>query len=715
MNTMAYNLSSFGSRFSLIFDPHNKKVKHGTLGMFLEHTSDLICGVVSDESESFIPYSGKTNNFQMVYMSTKQNSLTYTAINKMQGYNMEVTFTSPFAPGDEKMMCAPFFYVDVKITKSGRPHNLVKVMNNMSKGTFVFGVQDEALNLVKNGNNVEIGYDIQTQSRFIVGDFARTLKIQIEDEKGETLETVSCKEVLSSDSAVAKDDGLFYADFDLSEKDEWNFSYVWATHYNSNFIRVDDVPYKFLYENYFDSANAVTDFAWAEKCSIMKKSKFYEDMFENSSLSRSWKDFIAFTFQSYKLNTLWAINEAGGKSFSVWEGNCMFNSTMDVEYNNGLFYYTVCPQVLPQMFAGWAKTECDEGFIDHDLGSCYNLHRATYSHPMKIEENCNYTLMLHAYCKINGDYTVAKENYEVLKKIMQYNIVADTTGNGIPNEGTANTIDDAIPAIQFAKEQTYLALKSAATFQVFAEIAELVGDTDFAKTCKAQSEKITSTVDNELWVDDHYGVCLDKSQEGYKAFMTREELHGDMEGRDEASIYAENGILYPMMAGFDLKDVDLARMSENIINAYERCKTVYGSNHSENSDSVWISQNLWRDFSAAYLGHDILDNVDQYWQFQKVMNTEGRLNLFIDTYGENALWYYPRGLTSIGVLYAMLRLQINSITKTIKINPLRNTARIPLTIFADYNECKVPVVIVEKGQVSIENAEMLKDYKIIIG
>ncbi len=45
MNLMAYNLSTFGSRFSLIFDQHNKRVKHAALGMFIEHTSELFCGV----------------------------------------------------------------------------------------------------------------------------------------------------------------------------------------------------------------------------------------------------------------------------------------------------------------------------------------------------------------------------------------------------------------------------------------------------------------------------------------------------------------------------------------------------------------------------------------------------------------------------------------------------------------------------------------------
>lgn len=714
MNIMAYNLSSFGSRFSLIFDPENKVVKHSSLGMFLEQTSKLVCGVTSELGDSFLPFSDRNNNFQSVYMSTTQNSVTYKGVNKDDGYDFEVTFTSPFAPQHEKLMVAPFFYVDVKLKKNTRPHNLIKVKKNIGKGQFVFGVQNETLDFEVQNKTLKLTYEIDTQSRFVLGDFARILKIDIE-KNGQVLEKINCVEYICSEMAHIEKDNLFYADFNFDEKDEWEFSYVWSTYNDLHFTKMYDEVCGFLYEHYFVDYQAVIDYAFKEKKEILQISKFYDNIFENSSLSRSWKDFIAFTFQSYKLNTLYIGKNLSEKSFSVWEGNCMHNSTLDVEYNDGLFYFTMCKELLPSMLKQWAKTEKDSGFIDHDLGKCFTVgNNSQYSHAMEIEENCNFILMLHAFTKMTGNLDIVKEHYDVLKKLIDFMISADTTGNGIPNIGTSNTIDDAIPAIQFAKEQTYLALKSAVAYQVFSEIATYLSDEVYSKKAKKQSETIIQTVDTQLWKQDHYGVCLDECQDGYKAFVTKELLRGPMQGKDEMSIYAENGLLYPLISGFSIQNIDISRMQQDIYHAYLACDTIYGCNHSENSDSIWISQNLWRDFIAAYLDYDFLDNVDKYWEFQKIKNTNGKLNLYIDTVGENALWYYPRGLTSIGVFYASLRLKIDGIEKTIEISPLRKTMRIPLVAFTDWENLRTPLVLVCNGKVSIENADLISEYDVKI-
>ena len=222
------------------------------------------------------------------------------------------------------------------------------------------------------------------------------------------------------------------------------------------------------------------------------------------------------------------------------------------------------------------------------------------------------------------------------------------------------------------------------------------------------------SVDKELWLGDHYGVCTDTSQNGYRRFLTHEILSGPMEGKDSYSIYAENGLLYPFLSGTAMPYLNTDRLKQNIAVSNEICSTEFGCKHSHDSGSVWFSQNMWRDFTASYLGHDMLDNVDRYWEFQKIMNTGENLNLYIDTFGENALWYYPRGLTSVGVLNASLRLQINNFTHELHISPLRQSMRIPLVFLADWKKLQMPWVTVNDGRITIENSQMLHSYKIIL-
>lgn len=711
---MATNISGFGSRFTAILDPYGKRIKHGAMGMFLDRESELIAGVEAEGVEgSYLPFSSKRNGFQAVYMASTMNSVSYQAISKEGGYDLTLTITSPFIPGDDKLNSAPFFHITAEVKRNARPHNLVMVKKNIGKGRIVFGLRGEGLQAHPQSNEVRYDYMINTSNKFVLGDFARTLQLKLVRD-GVEVDKFSCSEWLASREARAGIDGLFTADFDLDRNDDFKVTFIWAAFMPDPVMTVKGDPCLLLYTNDFRDASEVLRYAFDNEGENLEKSRFFDSTVSGTSLSQNWKDFMAFTFQSYKMNTLHGVNKDGKVSFSVWEGNCMYNSTMDVEYNNGLFYYAMYPQLLEGLLQSWADTEQGKGYIAHDLGYGFALEGVTYGRPMKVEENCNFILMLFSYYAMYGQKPVVEKHYAVLKNLIDFMLSADTTGNGIPDQGTSNTVDDSIPAIQHAKQQTYLAIKTVCSYRAFAKMARMIGDEDSAKKVDLQADKIIRTVDSELWKDDHYIVCLDESQEGYKRFLTGELLSGEMEGRDTYSIYAENGLLYPFMAGLVPEGLDYARLSENIYNSFLKCDTRYGCNHSsEGSDSIWISQNLWRDFSAAYMGHDLLDNVDKYWEFQKIMNSDGRVNLFIDTYGENALWYYPRGLTSAGVFFAMLRLKIDGINRTLSISPLRNTVRMPLPQFADWKNRRIPWVVVESGEdFHVENDDLLRGWNV---
>lgn len=612
------------------------------------------------------------------------------------------------------MNVAPLFYVDVTITRSTRPHNLVKVKHNIDQGVLRFGLRSEGLTAHPAGSACDYTYAIKARSQFVLGDFARELHVELFHD-GQEVEQFSCRERLFSFDGHAAHDGILEVPFTLHQTGKFSTSFLLATYAPvRDFISVHGTSHNLLYTSFFSGLDDVTAYGIHHRRTALDRSALMDSTVCDTSLSQSWKDFIAFTFQSYKLNTIYSCDAAGHRAYHIWEGNCMYNSTMDVEYNDGLFYYTYFPEVLPLLFQQWADTEQGEGYIDHDCGAGYHIEKASYSYPMIVEENCNYLLMLHAYCRMRGEFQLAQEHMNVLSRLAKKILDADTTGNGIPNTGTDNTIDDAVPAIQNAKEQTYLALKSACALQAFAEMAQELGCEPEASASRERAAQICRSVDALLWRGDHYAVCTDRSQDGYWRFLTHETLSGPMEGRDSYSIYAENGLLYPMLAGFVPENLNYPRLAQNIVISEKKCATQYGCNHSHDSDSIWFSQNLWRDFSAAYLGHDLLDNVDKYWEFQKIANTGGSLRLYMDTFGENALWYYPRGLTSVGIFHALLRLQIDGVRREVRIAPLRASLRLPLLFFSDWKNGRIPWVNVTAGKVSIEYPELLGDYRLVI-
>jgi hypothetical protein len=132
-------------------------------------------------------------------------------------------------------------------------------------------------------------------------------------------------------------------------------------------------------------------------------------------------------------------------------------------------------------------------------------------------------------------------------------------------------------------------------------------------------------------------------------------------------------------------------MTSDVVSATRRALIEYGCTHSSaDTSNLWVSQNLWRDFVAAYLGVDQLDMAARYWAFQLYENTVGRGGAFIDTYGWNTLNFYPRGVTSIGLLAAAAGLSVDRVSRRVALNPVRAPLRVPLLPLADWEAGAVP-------------------------
>ena len=142
-----------------------------------------------------------------------------------------------------------------------------------------------------------------------------------------------------------------------------------------------------------------------------------------------------------------------------------------------------------------------------------------------------------------------------------------------------------------------LVLRALAAFECGAHMADLVAEGEDARRWRAQVDLIGSTLDSRGWKDDHYVVSLQQPQPtvastpryggpggGYNGGYEGEVGGGawndpdagpawngggqgysrsssaSVAGWDAYSIYATNGMLYPMQSGFRLPGRDLKRM-----------------------------------------------------------------------------------------------------------------------------------------------------------
>ena len=177
---------------------------------------------------------------------------------------------------------------------------------------------------------------------------------------------------------------------------------------------LNDYTYRFLYSEpsgaALTSVEDVTDYALgAEKASILEKTGFFDSILGGDYLegfNDDYRRLAAVSFQGYLINTWWCYNSLGERWFSVWEGNCQFHSTVDVEYNTAWFYQYFWPELLGttlEEWTGFEKTNAQGIYLSHDIGRYAHVYAQTYPHDMPVEENTNWLLMAYSYWKQQGD------------------------------------------------------------------------------------------------------------------------------------------------------------------------------------------------------------------------------------------------------------------------------------------------------------------------
>jgi len=716
-------LARLGSRFALNFRPRPKDNKLWTspAGRMLDQPVNFALGVRVGEHSRVLPFAGELETFETVEQEISLTSVTFRAMSKALGIAAAFRFVAPFYPKDELLSHAPFFYIIASLAPMPSKEELTYPIKG-ELFLYFAGLAEtpsrKNTSVAQEGSSLSINYIASIETRNPLGDWEITQR------------DVSCQEFIKllSEGSASSADARLAAPFCLDATNSpFTASFVWAGYTSDEMLHVrgrKDHVFKYVRE--FPDARTVA--LWAEGImpDALQKTEFFDSILAASSLSKTKQDFISFTFQSYLSNTWLTVSASDPEDewFSVWEGNCKFHSTIDVEYNNGLIYYLLWPELLEKTFDEWSRHErtrpdIDGSFLSHDMGHGLAAIRQAYGHDMEIEENCNFILMLYALWRYTGQRELVQRYYELLKRLIKFIHSADRSGSGFPNEGIANTIDDASPAVQYAREQTYLGIKCLCAADVASIVAEAMNDPGFADLCSSIQSRIRHTLDETAWLGDHYAVCIDKRADLRKPSSWSsgvEPDRGELPGWDAYSIYTANGLLYLLMTG-RRPELDYSRIVSDIVTSAKHSLSEYGCFHSSADHSnMWVSQNIWRDLVAAYLGVDQLDMADRYWAFELFENTtgtEGKGGCFIDTYGWNNLCYYPRGITSIGILYAMAGLTIDRVAGKLRINPIRRPLRIPIPTLADWSAGKVPwLEIRQSGEVIIEGKELLAPLEI---
>lgn len=685
-------LARFGSRFFLDLRPQWGDIETSAFGKFHEAPQPAIIGFRTPAGRFALPLTRAADGVLPFESLSERRTATSVAYDvRFDGFDGTITLRAPFHPGDLALSNLPAIHVEFRVRRA--PDAGPRAVD----AEFFLPAVDARSALI--GRVTESFRGIVAQRTRPPGVERFGLFVGQPDGPPSPWTTRA--------NFGAAAGGIVATVPLLVEDEEAAVEVIYAAHVGGPVLEVHGEPTRHRYADRQKDVVLVARTAASRRDEAFAASDVVDGLLDGlpGPFSRLW----AYVLPSFLLNTYWTDDANGAGWYSCLEGYCRFHSTIDVEYNAAPFYVWFAPQLLRDLLLQWTRFERPEGFLAHDMGKDFVVGEQAYSHDMPVEENTNYVLLLLQYWTTTGDDDFVRERFELVRRLLAFVEESDADADGFPETGVANTIDDASPAVQFAREQTYLAVKAAAAFQAGVEMAELVGDGEAAARWRERVRATRRTLDAEAWRGDHYAVGIDAAAAGLlDPWAKRSLAEPVVDGVDSAHVYTGIGLAYLLRAGLSLP-VDEARLATDLRVAAERCERRYGYSHAEHEENVWISQNLFRDAVASYLGADVLERVEKYAALQDVRarapdvpNWAG----FCDSPYNRHLSYYPRGVALLALVDGAGGVQLDRRRGTLRLRPVRAPLRVPLAALADWSSLRVPWFEVEIGDDGVPRARV---------
>ena len=739
MQLMTWNLGRLGSRFGLQFEPYNRRVMHSGLGRFLDKPLDLAVGLVEpDGLQRVLPFTTDNDHpgveqFSNCEQFDRTNSITYRGYSERYRLRFELNIHSVFYPQNEMLSTMPAFYLEMRVSPEDNFRNLEPVGPAPTEVELFIRVRRGDTQITAGDDGLRLDYTVPlapldpwAKPEASAARVAEAPSVPVHDR----LLSLNPEAV-----PVPTGNGLTLK-LPVTESStgvKWRL--VWATHCAEPVLTVRHKgavrPVCLRYTEHWNDVDAVLDEPVRTRDERLALSRRFEKLLEQAPLDAAERHLSNFSYQNFLCNTFWctAAEPVNGLTpegdapsrppdrewFSTWDGSCFYHGVVDVEYNASMFYFALWPRLLRLLIDQWADriaphAESGGAIVPHDLGYGCTATDQGYPRDMPVEENSNFLLMLEAYAHWTGDVSRVTALADAVEALASYLLWADADGSGFPSRGVNNAMDHAGPAIRFARKQTYLAVKRVAALRAAASLLVRNGRSEPARDIEARVEGDLQKIEDAAWMGDHYAVAADKSAFEIVDPDTGAPLpYDELPGWDAYSIFTGNGLLLPEMIGRP-PILDRDRLMLDCNRANVECKGRYGDGHtSYEPQNCRISQNLWRDMLARYLGLGGPGSAQDYWDLQTMSNTHSQNLGYTDTYIHNRLHNYPRGMVTLGYFLSSPKLMIDRLTPGgtgtyITVDPDRHhPQRWPLLPLADWQAGKIPVCVVhDDGRVTLE-------------
>lgn len=653
MQLIGDTLAVLGARHGISFEPQKKRAYLVGRGAHKSFPFRLRCGIEREGKRKYLPLTEEAESSGFDFYDQKIGICCYelTGISKEDGLILRLRAEIPFCPGEEDFSSVPVLLLRLEAENMRGNFRWENRKEDTVSGSLFLEADERA-------------FETDTQGDRICLRYSAPYGIGAEERREETQDVWQVLRGRAEGNCVR-------TDFSLRQGERSSdLSIAWCAYAKAHFsYRGEECDFR--YKRRFASLDEVARYAAEQEEQIRRNSVLQDRFFLKEENGVALNRLLCWTLHSFLMNT-WFTDCKGRPIFTVWEGNCYFHSTVDVEFTQSPFYYRFFPKLLEYELEEWRDffedgarvtgKEDNSLHVPHDIGSGVRCDGQAYPHPMEVEETANYLIMRYLLYRSTGRKGVAAAHAEETYRLLRFLAGCTDGESGMVERGVCNSMDDASPALQYGRKQTYLGIKAAYALAYGAELLKLSGRD--ADEFSDLSKKIFGYVEEHCFRGDHFIVAADDRFDGLTDSWTGKPMTGKIEGCDAYHIYAENTCGVAVSAGEESK-LDARRARADILSAYAATVQTYGCRHTSylpqaagavreglagNSPRCgWISMNMLRDIAAKHFGIDLRRNFEKYWEWQTTSNAE-ELHMFFETFSGNNLHFYPRGIALFGWL-----------------------------------------------------------------
>lgn len=273
------------------------------------------------------------------------------------------------------------------------------------------------------------------------------------------------------------------------------------------------------YENWFEDATDVFKYAAKNADKLRGETKQFFDAYYSSTMEPWLLEAVSAQLTTLIKSSWW---DKYGR-FGIWEGlGCCGLQTTDITHYGSFPIVQFFPEIEKSQMRLTKDNVEEAGDIPHMMPATFAC--SDVDNLKRIDLMPQFVLLVWRDVLWTADLEYLREMWPTVKDAMAFMDTKDLNGDGLPNNTGADQTYDQFP---MKGTSAFVGILFLASLRATAEMAELMGETDYACDLRQRFSAAKDLLDEQLWTGDFYRLCYDPvTGQGNDGVMT-DQINGD--------------------------------------------------------------------------------------------------------------------------------------------------------------------------------------------